>query len=690
MRSFKRTAWVVFAALMPLAVVQFLQVPRVALGCFTDAVFYLSYARQFEELVLRYGFPYYATRFGGILPEALSEGVFGEITGIWVLRWVLSAGVSIALFLTFRKRFGLLAGLLASIFWSFSPVALRLICTTYVDSTAVPFLILGCCLFLSGAGGAPGGLLAGILFGFAASAHLYAAFALALLLPLLISSRWPVDKSVVRAICWVIAGFIGTFVVGWIWYWSVWGMPALFSPTLEVMNDIAAGKGECWKRPILQALKVTPAWFVPFVLIPPAALIAWKGSALMRGAALSLIISAGFFWGGDLFGKAFILSLPFDYSFLLPVTILSAGILCGEVLRMLRETKSRTVFFFLLAIGTVLSSFLASRSSLAYEATWVVMIAGSGTMFLLKESLRTRFILSIALFGITSSTLLVASTWTFARMLQGYGSKDIPILELAAALGKELPRAVSDGRIVRFWCDDHEGTPEGIDRRMIDSFWLNTFGKLQGEHEQPLEFLKMSPQDANAIALSGVDRIVILDQDARQVSKAVQMMRGMNLPFHLQKSVSLHADSNPAAVLEVAILERDDEKKPGELQVIDLKNCQVTAGGRQKWSSDGMVLISGPGKWVDFAKLPVGKIRKGDKILVECKIVRGRIRFALNDRKNQICQYVEKWAMRGDQEITLRSPGDFDDGFLTFYNLYPNGARSELSLKAVAKAIATQ
>jgi hypothetical protein len=168
----------------------FLKTPKIALGNFTDSIFYLSYARQFSELVLRFGFPYYATRFGGILPDALCGQLFGEINGIWVLRWLLAALVSAALFLCFRKRYGLLTGLLASLLWSFNPAALRLMCTTYVDSTSVPFLILGSCLVIAGWGGRYGLLVAGCFFALAASAHLYAAFALILLIPLLIGSRW--------------------------------------------------------------------------------------------------------------------------------------------------------------------------------------------------------------------------------------------------------------------------------------------------------------------------------------------------------------------------------------------------------------------------------------------------------------------------------------------------------------------
>jgi len=359
MRFIHRLPWVVMAAIFPFVAAFLLKVPRIALDCFTDGVFYLAYARHFGELVLRYGFPYYATRFGGILPDALSGALFGEINGIWVLRYGLTVTVSVVLFLFFRKRYGLLAGLLASLLWSFNPAALRLLCTTYVDSTAVPFLILSCCLFASGWGGRFGTLFAGVLAALAASAHLYAAFALFLLGPWFLAAFWENRLVLLRSLCWMAGGFLGTFVAGWLWYWIVWGMPALFSPTLEVLRDLGNGGAAQWKRPLEVVLRETPAWFAPVTLLVPVALSAFRGGFLLRGIGLSLLASIGLFWGGDLFGKAYVLSMPFYYSFLLPVTVLGTATLCGELIATQQKKLPRLFLFSGLVIAGVVPALLA-------------------------------------------------------------------------------------------------------------------------------------------------------------------------------------------------------------------------------------------------------------------------------------------------------------------------------------------
>jgi hypothetical protein len=659
----------------------------VALECFTDAVFYLSYARQFEELVLRYGFPYYATRFGGILPDALSGRWLGEIAGIWGLRWVLSAMVSIGLYQLFRKRYGLLAGLIASMLWSLNPAALRLICTTYVDSTSVPLLILGCCLWSLRAGGNLGAVLTGIVFAMAASAHLYAAFALVLLIPFLLGARLDGRKGdLLESSMWVMSGFLVTFAVASIWYWMKWGMPAILSPTLEVMRDITAGKGACWKLPLSVALDHTPAWFAPIVLIPASIVIAYKGSTLAKGACASLILSSGFFWGGDLLGNAFVLSLPFYYSFLLPVTILSAAIIAAESFSIMDWESSKTVLFIVMASGLFLITLLASRCMLSLHLEWIVILAGSGSMFVLRESIRVRVLLAVLVASILGAAVIVAGTWSFARLMQGYGTRDLEIIELATAMRSELPKASDDPKAMRFWCDDSEGTLGGRERRMIDSFWLNTFGMLRGNNDQIVEFLKMTPEDAKVIAQSGVDRIVVLDQEGNQVQNALQAMSDLKLPFHLLKRVSLHAGSSPAAEIQIAILERDAGSPSLSNQQIDLQQSQPLNGGKVTISEAGVFFTSTPKKWEEFASLPIGSISDHEELIMKCRIMSGRIRFALKNEKGQLFQIMDRWAIDGDQEIQLRLPKGINSGYLTLANLYPNGVRSTILLKSVSKS----
>lgn len=636
-RMISRFFWGLLASLMPILTALLLKAPRIALDNFTDAVFYLSYARQFGELILRYGFPYYATRFGGILPDAIFGQLFGEIDGIWVLRWLLSAAVSLTLFLFFRKRYGLIGGILASLFWSLNPAVLRLLCTTYVDSTAVPFLIVGCCLFASGWGRNFGALLAGILLALATSAHLYAAFALILLVPWLIASRWENRPQLLKSLIWMAAGFIATFAAGWFWYAFVWQMPALFSPTIEVMKNLGGGQAALWKKPLSVALHETPAWFAPLVLLLPISIAALWGSFLLRGAALSLFASSLFFWGGDLVGNAYVLSMPFYYSFLLPVTILAEATLFGELLNE-QERK----------IGN-------------------------------------RLLVGVSILCLSVASVLVYSTGMFSQFLGHYPRNDIPVLELTSALRHELPKAASDGSTMRFWYDDDLGKPGGSDRKMIGAFWLDVFGKLRGGGDDYVPFAPICAEDAAALAAAGPDRIIVFDQDSGKVTQALEWIRQAELPYRLSWEKRLMAPSDRTRTLEVAMLEREKSNTQPLSTWMDLQHIQTINRGHLTWDAQGAELNSGSVKGWEFAKIPLGKMKKGEAVRLSFRMEQGRIRFSLHDRIFSSQESVEKWTIPVDQEISLIAMHDLTNAWLSLDSQYPTGSESKGIIKWIAR-----
>ena len=517
--------------------------------------------------------------------------------------------------------------------WSFNPADLRLLCTTYVDSTAVPFIILGCLLFASRTSSLIFPLASGVLFALAASAQLYAAFALLLLSPWLICSLWE-DRGVLKgSLIWSGVGFLGTFLIGWVWYWAEWGMPALFSPTIELMRDLGSGQAALWKKPLGVALKDCPAWFAPLALLPAFGMLWKRGSHLLRGGALSVLASTAFFWGGDLFGNAYVLSMPFYYSFLIPVMTLASATLIGELMRV--EVRGK----------------------------WVVLTST---------------------IGIILASVLVASTGMFSQMAGKYRSNDIPVIELASALGKELPKAPSDREVMRFWYDDDLTKPGGSERRMIGAFWLHTFGKLTGYKDGYVLFPQMDPRDAEAVRFSGVERIVIFDQDHSQVEKALKHIEDHGLPFQVSKRFLLSARSDNSRKLEVAILERTIPTLEQKISNLDPNQLRVFHGGKVVWKGEALELTSGAIKWWDFAKLPLGDLKKGDGLHLRFRIEEGMIRFSLNDKKENL-EHVEKWTSDGDQVVELVASRDISDAFLSLHSMYPNGARSRLVIETIEK-----
>lgn len=673
------------ATLMPILAILICRVPLESLGNFTDAVFYLSYARQFSELVLRYGFLYYATRFGGIMPDAISGYLFGEIDGIWILRWVLSAVGSLSLFLAFRKRYGVLAGLLASALWSFNPAALRLACTTYVDSTAVPFLIIGCCLVSFGAEGVANrarGLTAGVLFGMASSAHLYAAFSLVLLVPFFVGMCWGQWRKWLPFLGWSLTGFFIPWAIAWLWYTVVWGMPALLSPTIDLMRDLGNGQAAQWKKPTILALHETPAWFAPIALLPVCGMAAWKGSYEMRGAACALFISSGFFWGGDLFGKAYVLSMPFYYSFLLPVTVLAAGTVCGEVVVRQTSGAARLAAAGLMALPFMLPTLL-ERWKIAGWVVAAMAVATSLTVILIRRKFAAAWLVVVSLPLLFLASLAVALTGMFSQMLGHYATEDAPVLELAWRLRGLVPSAWSDQETTRFWYEDDPAKPGGSDRRMIGAFWLHYFGKLTGANDGYVPFGMIPVADVEVLRDNGPGRIVIFDQDSGNIEVALRSIKASGLPYRVVRDETIGNPGPLSGKLRAVILERSVSIPGGE------PTARVTwrPMHRGKLVSNSLVereFCSGSIKWWDsFAEADLGTLNKGDKIVIPYRVLKGRVRFSLRERGGESLVSVEKWPSDKTSRLMLVIPSDMKDAVISLHNKYPNGSASGIRVEEV-------
>jgi len=254
--------------LLPLISRQILRLPQLAFANFTDSVFYLSYSQSFQELFLRHGFIYYASRFGAIFPDAVAFNLFAPTDGPVFLRLFLACLVSGALFLLGRLYFSSLIGVFASLLWSFQPVAARLWCTTYLDSSAVPFLILGVCFLLLFRTSCAAAFFAGILLAFSVTSHLYLVILAGCLVPLVVGARWADRRVLFRnQLPWLLGGFLLTLAAAYYWYAVNCGIGAFWQPTLELMRKMSDGDTNLWKKPLVTTLSEIPLWFAPCLFL---------------------------------------------------------------------------------------------------------------------------------------------------------------------------------------------------------------------------------------------------------------------------------------------------------------------------------------------------------------------------------------------------------------------------------------
>ena len=218
---------------------------------------------------------------------------------------------------------------------------------------------------------------------------------------------------------------------------------------------------------------------------------------------------------------------------------------------------------------------------------------------------------------------------------------------------------------------------------MIGSFWLHTFGKLVGYKDGMVSFPVIPNQDANAIASSGVERIVIFDQKSASVDEALKQVEESRLPFTLYKRITLHAASDPTRVLEVAILKRQGLEKRTAFTLLDFSG--IHCGGHEKiqWIGQKARLSMNSNKWWNQARLPLPPLKRGDRLCVSAGIESGLVRFILGDDGLQTEEHTDRWASNGIQEVVLAASMDLPHPDLRLRSLYPNHSSSRLVIEKV-------
>ena len=519
---------------LPLVTRLVLRLPELAFANFTDSVFYLSYSQSFQELFLRHGFIYYASRFGAIFPDAVAFNLFGPTDGPVFLRLFLACLVSGALFLVGRLYFTPIIGILASLLWCFQPVAARLWCTTYLDSSSVPFLILGVCLLLLFRGCAAA-FFAGILLAFSVTSHLYLVILAGCLVPLVVGARWG-DRRVLfcNKLPWLLGGFLLTLAAAYYWYAVHCGIGAFWQPTLELMRKMSGGDTSLWKKPLVTTLSEIPLWFAPCFFLAWAVSTWQYLDTFARGAFFALLLSTILFWAGDIIGGAYALSAPGYFSFLLPVILFSLIAFAGNAARHTKSSEEYLIFVLCAAAAVAGPVIFKAQSKWPWQITFslcAIAVLGCSLYFFRRAFQQTAFIICLL-----SCSFLSLATGFYAQFLADVrvqNSKDQKIPSLAVKLKQMLPLA-SEGDVIKFWYPESEN----IELKMLQSFFLHTFSMLPGHAGFP-KYPQISPEDAEAVRRAGVQQVVLLDKDASRIDKALQAMADAGLAFPVVQSETL-------------------------------------------------------------------------------------------------------------------------------------------------------
>ena len=664
--------------LLPLVSRKILRLPELAFANFTDSVFYLSYSQSFQELFLRHGFIYYASRFGAIFPDALAFNLFGPVEGPIILRLVLACALSGALFLVGRMYFSPLIGILASLLWSFQPVAARLWCTTYLDSSSVPFLILGVCLVLLFRTSCAAAFFAGILLALSVTSHLYLVILAGCLIPLVVGARWDDRRELFSAqLPWLLGGFLLTLAGAYYWYAEHCGIGAFWQPTLELMRKMSGGDTNLWKKPFTAALSETPLWFAPFPFLAWA-LASWKKlDSFARAAFCSLLLSTLFFWAGDLIGGAYALSMPFYFSFLLTVLLFSLIAFAGNAARHTKSSQEYLIFVLCAASAMAGPMILKAQLKWPWPVTFLlcaVAVLGCSLYFFRRAFQQTAFIFC----------LLVLSCLTLAT---GFFSQFLADVRIASPLDKKIPaiaKKIRDslppalgGEVVKFWYPDGN-----TNLKMLQSFFLHTFSLLPGQFGFST-YPNVTVADAAAIKAAGVQDIVLLDTDVDRLNRAIVSLSHAGLSCATAQA-NTHRLGREILFVQRLKIQRPDFSSwiPLDLRTIQVANNAAVAVGRQS-----VILTTSDHRWNFDSWIPIPKNENSSDFGIKLQVVSGRVEVCLisKDSENRDCvtASIEAWPTPNAVEYVLESYGSRPVENILIRNKMPDTAVSKVEIYEV-------
>ena len=638
--------------------------PWLMLQNFTDGVFYLGYAMQFQELIDRVGMNYYAVRFSGIFPDALAFSIFGLEVGLVLVRYGLAGACCVALFACFQKRYSTAAGVLAALAWAMNPAAIRVLQTAYVDVTASSFLCIGLALACLPGLGALAAAGAGALFSFAFWGHLHAAVALVFSGPLLVVALWEGgSKRALVLMGWMFLGFLVPTVAAAVFYLQYFGLWDLTSPTRELLQTLKDGHIPAPKLEWIEVVRQCPFWLS---VLPLAAGLFFlpKRDRFLRASFFAFAGYIVFLLWGDLAKGGYSLSLFYYFSFALPAYVFLVAALVSN----LGRDIWRMAWALLLPVFAV----AWNSEGGSWAMAGVIVLACLPAFFVWQRSSAALAVcLAVASLAVAlapSSKLALGNYWK---------SDDLPLLAMAGQLSKALPKYQDDPGKLVFWYDDSKGD----DLRMLQSFYLHEFTKLKTPDGGGLPSAPGALVDENSILRAGVRHVVVLGFSAESIEPMVQTLRDSGVPLRGITPVPLHSGGHTLHATLVSFAPPEiQEKSSVEPQWRLYRRARMTKKG-----TSARILETSPKKGRLDAALPVPPLAAGEAVLVRIRAMEGSalVGLATNDSVPLDSGAAHVSSTKFPQEILLFPPNPGEPSSLQIRNAAPRGVRSKILIKEV-------
>jgi hypothetical protein len=265
-----------------------------------DPFIYTGYTFSFADLIERWGYPYYAVRFGLIIPSNLFAEFFGAEAGYLIMRWVLASAAAAAIYAALSRIHRALLGVLAVSLLLLSPTFIRAVMTNYSTTVGVPAVAVAFALTVTPFDGWRlhlARLGAGMAAGLAINSNVFSVLPLATLAAVWIWVRRQDASAVVKEFAWLAAGAALVTAIGYSVYALRFGDGNLVAPSLTAVDRLSSAPGPD-NEPGLDWLDFRPEIWLPVVVSLICVLAIWSSGRRATPATKAIAAAPLAMWVG--------------------------------------------------------------------------------------------------------------------------------------------------------------------------------------------------------------------------------------------------------------------------------------------------------------------------------------------------------------------------------------------------------
>lgn len=504
---------------------------------FLDPWIYLSYANNFEDLINRYGLPYYSIRFGLIFPLLVLIKIFGSEGGYYSFIYLYYLIVGIPFYLLFRKHYSINTAVFAYAFLISSLWLARTVLWTHPDASAVPYMMAGVCLiFIDPIYRKGNYFIIGILFGLAVNSNFFTISICGLSLFGYLGfhgkatlQRLPADFF------WAILGFTVVNILGSFGYYVCCGTFNIYQSTIDIVRWGLGGSGAHYKADNIDILKGAYVYLPPFIVLAMLALyriVPENKKSLFNGAvayAISVLLFV-YYWNFASIGV--VLDYFYYFSYFIPslfICIVLIPIVLVETVKykriLLNTALSILILVPLLFVHKIIA-FTYIEIKYFYAVLIILLIAIlAGIKF--KITIPLAILLYVSVFNI----FWMNGNHAFS-IYNFYGASntlDLKWYELSIKFISALPKHKDTQKPIYFWYRNEDKLANSL-----QSTYLWGYSRI----------MDTSPETPGLPSLKGVNldslqqpaSIVLFDHDSQKVEQGINEFQKQGLKFNIKST----------------------------------------------------------------------------------------------------------------------------------------------------------